>query len=483
VKLLLSIALCWFTLVAAPAADQVLDLAAQLELKGSFTKAGRLLDEELTRSGLVPARRASLEFERDRLERIRKDYPHTREELFSALGKSVSGLTRAEFDRWEKQGRFDSRVIDRKRRYMGSSVSNLFFRYPELKSRRMPYKDDESVQRAYLATARGVTESCRRSGTPYALAKTFQVSMKVTVAKGAVPAGEKVKAWLPVPRDYPFQTGFELQHTSGSVLHLADGSSPIRSVLLEQIASSNAPTQFSIDYRYTSQGVHFTIDPAAVTSPPRGKSELAQFVQEAPHVQFTEGMRALSKQILAGESNPAKQAKKFYDWIATNIKYSYALEYSTIRNISAYCAEKGYGDCGQEALLFITLCRLNGIPARWQSGWNTFPDAKSIHDWAEIYLEPYGWMPVDPYMGIYAMRYCDALLPREREELRDFYFGGLDQFRMIANCDHNQVLQPLKTALRSDTVDFQRGELEVGGRNIYFDKYDYQLTATEIARP
>ena len=60
---------------------------------------------------------------------------------------------------------------------------------------------------------------------------------------------------------------------------------------------------------------------------------------------------------------------------------------------------KGYGDCGQEAMLFITLCRLNGVPARWQSGWNTFSRDKSNHDWTEIYLAPYGWMPADPYMG------------------------------------------------------------------------------------
>ena len=195
------------------------------------------------------------------------------------------------------------------------------------------------------------------------------------------------------------------------------------------------------------------------------------------------GARALSQQIVGNETNPYFKAKKCFDWIAENIKYSYAIEYSTIRNISEYCRSRCYGDCGQEALLFITLCRLNGIPARWQSGWNTFHGDKSNHDWSEIYLAPYGWMPVDPYMGIFAMRYCPSLQPEQKRAIRDFYFGGLDQYRMIANSDHSQALNPPKRTMRSDDVDFQRGELEYGDHNIYLDKFSYSLNLKEIELP
>ena len=205
---------------------------------------------------------------------------------------------------------------------------------------------------------------------------------------------------------------------------------------------------------------------------PRSKLSL----REAPHVVFTPELRQLSQQIVGSETNPYWKAKKCYDWIAEHIKYSYAIEYSTIRNISDYCRAKGYGDCGQEALLFIALCRLNGVPARWQSGWNTFPGDKSNHDWSEIYLAPYGWMPVDPYMGIWAMRYANTLTPEQKREIRDFYFGGLDQYRMIANSDHSQALRPPKRTMRSDDVDFQRGELEWGDKNIYFNQFSYSLT-------
>ncbi len=85
-------------------------------------------------------------------------------------------------------------------------------------------------------------------------------------------------------------------------------------------------------------------------------------------------------------------------------------------------------------------------------------------------------------MGIFAVRYMNSLSKEQKEEVRQFYFGGLDQYRMSANSDHNQVLDPPKRSLRSDNVDFQRGELEYGEKNIYFDKYSYSLEIEEIKK-
>jgi transglutaminase-like putative cysteine protease len=254
----------------------------------------------------------------------------------------------------------------------------------------------------------------------------------------------------------------------------------VRSILLEQPAKKNEATEFQIVYDYTAEGVSFKVDSKMVKAVESNDSQLKPFLAEEAHVVFTPEIRHLAERVAAGETNPYLKARKFYDWIAGNIKYSYAIEYSTIRNISEYTRTKCYGDCGQEALLFITLCRVSGIPARFQSGWNTFPGAKTIHDWAEIYVAPYGWMPVDPYMGIYATQYVRTLDAEQKRTLRDFYFGGLDQFRMIANRGHEQVLNPPKRSMRSDDVDFQRGELEYGDHNIYFNKYKYRLDVREL---
>jgi transglutaminase-like putative cysteine protease len=261
---------------------------------------------------------------------------------------------------------------------------------------------------------------------------------------------------------------------------LAPATSPIRSVFMQQRVTGEHPTQFEITYNYNARGVFFDLKPEAIGRPDLSDPALASFVAEAPHVVFTGKIRKLAREIVGAETNPMLQAKAFYDWIGGNILYSFAREYSTLTNISDYCLTHRYGDCGQEALLFITLCRSQGIPARWQSGWNTFPGGKDIHDWTEIYLAPYGWVPVDPWAGIFATRYGTALTDGERRELHDFYFGGLDYYRMAANCDHSMTLDPPKKSMRSDDVDFQRGELEWEGGNIYFDNFSYKLDVQEL---
>ena len=465
------------------ARQQVVTQAEQLELRGDFKGAAGSLKRALDDKALPAAERKELEFELDRLTRIRLDFPFSKDALFAELKKSIKDLTLAEYEQWLGEGRFDSREIDGQRYYMSSSVSNLFFRYPELYARRLPPEDTGNLERQHWETCQAIRKAALAEKSPYVLPKRFQVTMTVTAGADAAPAGEIVRAWLPVPREYRFQTGFEVLSASPAIKHLDDKASPIRAAYFERPAVKDQPTEFKLTYDYTTHGVWFDLKPEAVRPCDTNDPALREFTREAPHIVFTPEMRALAKEIAGDETNPCVKAKKFYDWIGDNIKYSFAIEYSTIRNISDYCRSHGYGDCGQEALLFITLCRLNGIPARWQSGWNTFPGAKDIHDWTEIYLAPYGWVPVDPYMSVYAMRYATTLEPEQRRQLRDFYFGGLDQYRMSANRDHNQVLNPPKLTMRSDNVDFQRGELESGSHNIYFNHYSYKLDLKEVKQP
>lgn len=474
----------WLLLVAPVAGEPAAVIrASMLEAQGRFLAASNTLYTAAANFALSAAERRRLAFELDRLERIRKDYPFTQASLFKRLQDAVRDLTESEFETWVAKGWFDARDFDGERRYMSASISNLFFRHPELNPRRLPLRDTSKHDQASLATCRAIRKAARQEGRPYVLPKRLNAVMTVTVDADAVPDGEVVCAWLPIPREYPFQQGFALLNTSSPVRHLDGADSPIRSVYLEQKAQAGTPTRFSIEYEYKISGVSFDINPERVRRVDALDPALKPFLREELHVAFTPEMRALSKKILGDETNPARQAKRIYDWIAEHIQYSYALEYSTIRNISDYCRDKSYGDCGQEALLFITLCRLNGIPARWQSGWNLFPGVKGIHDWCEMYLAPYGWMPVDPYKGIFAMQYAPTLTPEEKHEVRDFYFGGLDYYRMAANSAHSQVLTPPKQSFRSDTVDFQRGEVEWGTNNLYFDEYSYGLQIREVPTP
>ncbi len=240
-----------------------------------------------------------------------------------------------------------------------------------------------------------------------------------------------------------------------------------RTVYLEQPAKSGKPTVFDVTYQLTVYAQYEEIDPDKVEPYDKSSALYKEYTAEAPpHLVWTPELKKMAGEIVGDETNPYLKAKKIYGWIDSNIRYTSALEYSTIPNISQYCAVEGRGDCGIQALLFVALCRLSGVPARWQSGWSLIPGRVNMHDWTKFYVEPYGWLPADPSRG---------LRPVEDEKIRWFNFGNMDAFRLVVNDSYGEELDPPKEHFRSEPVDFQRGEVEWAGGNLYFPQWDWDI--------
>jgi len=462
------------------AAPAPLSEAAALRDRGDFKGSERVLKEALLVPGLSGAARKDMQFQLEVLGRLKREFHFTKEELFTSLSKSVKDLSPAEFNRWVAKGYFDSRIIDGQTWYLNLDAENIFFQHPEMSDRQLDKKEDWQQQHARYAVSQSIRKAVHEQHTPYVLPHQFHCIMTVSVENGATTPGDVIRAWLPIPRTYPFQNNFKLISSSAPVKSLAPETSAIRSVYLEQSSSEEGSAEFTITYNYTMSGIYFELDPGKIQPADLSDPVLKKYTSESPHVVFSPRIRELSAKIAGHETNPMLEARAFYDWIGDNIKYSYTREYSTVPNLSDDCLTCKQGDCGEEAMLFIALCRTRGIPARWQSGWTTFPHAVGNHDWSEIYLAPYGWVPVDACRGMAAHRYYTTLTDSERRELRDFYFGGLDYYRMAANSDHSQELDPPKETPRSDDIDFQRGELESDGHNIYFDKYKCSLRVQDV---
>jgi transglutaminase-like putative cysteine protease len=294
-----------------------------------------------------------------------------------------------------------------------------------------------------------------------------RVTQSLTVKPDVVPAGETVRAWLPFPRAIEGQQeGIALQSTVPARHQLAPESALQRTVYMEAPAVAGQPTAFSVTYELTVNAQYADIDPARVV-PVEITPELAPFVAErAPHVVFSDAMRLESARIVGDEANPYRIAQKLFAAV-DRIPWAGAREYSTISNIGQHALEQGHADCGQQTLLLITLLRMNGIPARWQSGW-IFSDGDydNMHDWGWMYLAPYGWVPMDVTFG---------RLPGADGKLQDFYLGGLDAWRIAFNDDWSREFVPAKRHPRSETVDLQRGEAEWDGGNLYFDQWTYDF--------
>jgi transglutaminase-like putative cysteine protease len=240
-----------------------------------------------------------------------------------------------------------------------------------------------------------------------------------------------------------------------------------RSVYFEKKAVKDQPTIFKYDLILSNKSVNFNINPNLIEEYDKKSDIYKKYtIERSPHILFTEKVKTLSNKIIGEETNPYIKAKKIFKWISKNIPWAGAREYSTILNISDYCITNMHGDCGIKTILFMTLARYNGIPTKWQSGWMLHPGEVNLHDWCEAYFEGYGWVPVDQSFG---------LVDSDNEKVKYFYLGGIDQYRFIVNDDYSSQFAPQKEHPRSETVDFQRGEVEWSGSNLYFDKWDYSM--------
>jgi transglutaminase-like putative cysteine protease len=419
----------------------------------------------------MPSAARGLQYQRERMRRIRLDFDQDAGAVEARVRRQIPDLTEAEFTRWDAQGLFERMDIDGRRLYFNRTASNLFRISAEARARRA---DPKPFVQSPLESAnphhREVVALARAQHSTSVAPHRVRITQSLTVDADAVPAGETVRAWLPYPRAIPGQQDAIAFVSSEPAAHdIAPETTLQRTVYLEKPAKAGAKTEFSVTYELTLSARHFDVDAdkvvAAAITP-----ELAPFVAErAPHVVFTDDLRGFSRQVVGDETNPWRIAQKLYAAV-DRIPWAGAREYSTISSISDYALHAGHADCGQQTLLFIALLRLNGIPARWQSGM-MFADNGywNLHDWGQLYIAPYGWMPMDVTFG---------RLDDPDPAVAGFYLGGLDAWRIAFNDDYSRPFAPAKRHFRSETVDLQRGEAEWSGGNLYFNQWDYDFVAT-----
>jgi transglutaminase-like putative cysteine protease len=436
---------------------------------GDFAGAQRAIEEALPKAGALDAR--VLAFQRERMHRIRLDFDKDEAAVRERVRREIPDLKDEEFARWDAQGLFERMDIDGKRLYFNRTASNLFRISEEARRRRAdPKPFTASPLESINPYHRQVVALSREQHADSVGAHRVRITQSLAVNADAVPAGETVRAWIPYPRVVPGQQQDIRFVASEPASHqIAPEDTLQRTVYFEKPAKAGAKTEFSVTYELTLSARHFEPDAAKVLPTP-SEAGLAPFLAErAPHIVFTEDLRKFSNKVVGDEKNPWLVAQKLYAAV-DQVPWAGAREYSTITNISDYALHAGHADCGQQTLLLMTLLRMNGIPTRWQSGM-MFADNGywNLHDWGQLYIAPYGWMPMDVTFG---------RLDDKDPAVANFYLGGLDAWRIAFNDDYGRPFVPDKTHFRSETVDLQRGEAEWSGGNLYFDQWDYDFVAT-----
>ncbi len=142
---------------------------------------------------------------------------------------------------------------------------------------------------------------------------------------------------------------------------------------------------------------------------PASPSEQRLFLQPTANMPTDGIVRRTADKIVAGKEAPRERARAIYDWVVDNTFRDSATRGCGLGNIAGML-RTGYlgGKCADISSLMVGLCRAAGIPAREVYGIRVANSqlfrclghagdvTKAQHCRAEIYLDPQGWMPVDP---------------------------------------------------------------------------------------
>lgn len=437
---------------------------------GNFSKADSTIDVLLENDTVSSIQKYSLSFQKDKMHRIRLDFNKTENDIKNELKKYYTDVNDAMLDKWEKEKSLEMKIIDGQKWFFHNAVPNLFRINKEAKKRK---QEVDGVKKNKLAefVNKDITQDvkdCEKTGKRLVDPIRITLTYTLTVKKNVVPAGEIIRCWLPYPREgHKRQTDIKLLSVNSTEYIIADNNHLQRTLYMEKKTEKDKPTIFKMSLEYTAYAEWYDLDSSKVKNYDKTTKLYKEFTaQRPPHIVFTNRIKKLSKKIIGSEKNPYNKVKLIFKWISDNIPWASAREYSTINNISDYCLRNMHGDCGIKGMLFITLCRYNGIPARWQSGWMMHPNFVNLHDWTEVYFRSYGWIPVDPYMGV---------RKSDNPKVKYFFTNGIDAYHFIVNDDYARPLFPAKIYPRSETNDFQRGEVEWRGGNLYFDKWSYHM--------
>lgn len=402
--------------------------------------------------------------------RLLHDFSLTVDQARDQINKRYNtNFTDAQIREFAEKHYIEMKNIDGVDRIHRKSVGNLALLNPEMNGGWKLRGGSASKARiSYVDSVLAYYDGKNDLGAAHSVTYRFVIDVPYNEAL----KDDTLRVWMPLPMSTSRQSDVKVLNTFPAKHVL---SSPDRSyhntIYMEQPVTEGKITHFEATVSFTNKGQYFSPEYILRNIKPYDKnSELYRkyTATEAPHIIHSD----LAREIVGNENNPYRQSELVYDYIINRYPWAGAREYSTIPCIPQYVLDEGHGDCGQVSLLYISLMRSLGVPARWESGWMLHPGETNLHDWAEVYFEGVGWVPVDVSFG----RYTPASDPRAVK----FYSTGMDAHRLASNKGVCGAFDPAKKFVRSETVDAQLGEVESSKGNLFYPGWSSDMQILDI---
>jgi transglutaminase-like putative cysteine protease len=245
------------------------------------------------------------------------------------------------------------------------------------------------------------------------------------------------KVWIPLPQSSEFQSIRNLKIESPVPYTMQrDAEYGNEYAYLEMPAKKDAaPSEVRIRFQATRQEHRVDLDahPSAAVTMDSAKN-LRRFLEPDRRVPLQGVIAELSAQQTHGIDEPIAKARAIYDYVIATMRYDKSgTGWGNGDAIWACTAKRG--NCTDFHSLFIGMMRAARIPARFEIGFSLPPQQHSgaitgYHCWAEFYVQPYGWIPVD------------ASEAWKHPEKKTYFFGAHDDDRVQFTLGRDIRLDP-----------------------------------------
>lgn len=440
----------------------------KLKWGGDYERLISVIDRRLADETLPAPLRKRLQLERILAARIPSQYPYSYEDALELLRANIRDFKDEELETLWEENTADWIYINGRVQFHELFFDNLMKTRDDYGARFLGTMEDNEKNAALLRENVRLMEE--HGGRTVHMRLLTRLSLTPEAEKACM--GKTAHVYMPLPVEYAQVRNLRLlgfEGTAGEPVSVDNGSYPQRTARFETVIRGGEVWQTV--FEFDNETVFRNPDPSQVLF-----SQPSFYTgEEAPHIRFTPYLRELTRSVTEGEENPLLEAEKIYRFITSQVKYSFVRSYSTVEDIPEFTAANRKGDCGFQALLFITMCRIAGIPARWQSGLYATPLTVGSHDWAQYYVAPFGWLSADCSFGGSAFRQGD-------EKRRAYYGANLDPYRIPYASQFMHSFSKEEEGLRDDPYDNQSGEVFCGGRFLRSGKeftVEYRLETAE----
>jgi transglutaminase-like putative cysteine protease len=353
-------------------------------------------------------------------------------------------------------------------------------------------------RREFLRSVGAVSASAAFADGATGSWRTFEVTTRVEVLKSS----GATRVWLPAALsiDTPFQKTLSNKfNAEGGTARMVEGKADGLGIIAAEFPAGVKPV-VTLTSRVATKNYVVDLSRPGRVAAKADRAELEYFSRATKLLPTGGIVKTTATEITSGARTDLAKARAIYEWIVENTFRDPKTRGCGAGNIRFMLESKDLGGkCADLNALYVGLARAAGLPARdvygiriakselgYKSlGTSSENITKAQHCRAEVYIESYGWVPVDPADVRKVVLeeppgnrpLDDAMVKKARERL----FGSWEMNWMAYNFAHDVAL-PRSTGAPVGFLMYPQAETSDGRiDSLDPDNFKYEITSRETA--